>query len=289
VSVSGARARPLRRGAVLRTVLLCLVLTLGFALALFPVERLQGPVRGALASATGAEVALGEIRMGLGPTGPALRSRAVVLRWPASGELLEIADARVRPAWSLSWLRGRSAWHLDFSGEAGRIAGTLWPEGPAFSGRTDDLDLSALPRALVGDVPPLAGRLDATVSLYTSEAGVLHGELSLTAQDGTLFLPDTPVAIPYADLRASLSRASDGATTLRALRLEGPMLTLDGQGTLGAGLDAARAPLALDLTIHRIDPLLAPLLQTVGIRAQPGLESVLRITGTLERPVVVAR
>jgi type II secretion system protein N len=289
VSSPAAATRPPRRRRTLRTALLCVVLTAGFVLALFPVERLDGPLRSALARATGADVAVGELRLGLGPTGPALRSRELVLRWPGSGEILEIAHARVRPAWSLSWLGGQSAWHLDLSGEAGRVAGTLWPDGPSFSGRTDALDLGALPRSWVGDVPPLAGRLDAAIALVTSEAGIVHGELTLEAKDGSLLLPDTPILIPYADLQASLTRTANGAATLRTLHLEGPMLSLAGHGTLGPGLDAGRAPLDLDVTITRLDPGLAPLLQSFGIRAEPGRSSSLHITGTLARPVVRAR
>jgi type II secretion system protein N len=289
VSPSAAAPRASGRSRWLLLALLCVVLVLVFAAALFPVERLDGPVRVALSQATGAEVHLGALRMELSLAGPALGGRNLTLRWPATGERLEIDEARVRPSWSLSWLRGRPAWHLDLAGEAGQVVGTLWPEPPAFAGRASELDLSLLPRAWVGDVPPLVGRLDAAISLAAEGGGILHGDLLLTARDGSLFVPDSPLVIPYTDLRARLARAPDGAATLHDLHLDGPMLTVEGSGTLGPGADSSRAALDLLLTIQRIDPALAPLLQSLGVPAQPGRATGLHISGTPSRPVVVAR
>ena len=282
--------RPRPRWRVARTVVLCVLLVIGFSVALFPWDRLRGLAQQALASATGAEVRLAEVGLGFGLGGPALRARDVTLGWPGQGAALTLSEARVRPAWSLSWARGEPAWHLDLrSEEVGRVAGTLWPAGPAFAGRTEGLDVAALPASWVGEGQPVAGRLDADLDLRASRDGLLRGHVELHARDGSLLIPETPVAIPYTEFHATLSRADDGATTLRELRLLGPMLSLEGEGTLGPGRDLTRAPLAVQLTITHLDPALAPLLQPIGLRVTPGVATGLEISGTLDRPVIRSR
>lgn len=273
------------RGRTLAIFLACVVLTLLFVLWLFPYDRLGGFLTGQLQAATGAQVVIGSVETGLAG-GPALVAQELVLSWP-DGTEFTLERVAVRPALAFSWLRGAPALHVDLMSPAGHIVGTLWPGAPlAFDGSGTALDPAALPPALLGDdPPPIAGLLDADLELATSEAGILHGQLEFRSEDGSLLLPDPPIAIPYTALAGELSRDESGETTLHALTLEGPLLSLEGRGTLGASRHLELAPLSLDVTIRSVEPALEPLLAPLGISLDSNGETGLQITGTLSQPV----
>ena len=98
-------------------VVLAGVLLVGFFIHRgFPYDRLRAPIAAELSRAMGREVAIREV----GPTfqlaGPGLVAHDARVSW-GDGETLRIERAAVRPAWSLSWLRGkltgRSPWPWD--------------------------------------------------------------------------------------------------------------------------------------------------------------------------------
>ena len=139
------RPRVSRRLRSIGIPLACLVLVLVFLLVLFPYGRFRDVAVSRLAEATGASVSLDDLGGGLSIGGPALVATNLRFRWPDGGELL-LERARVRPAWSFSWLRGQPALHLKLKGPAGRAAGTV-RNGPdlGFAGRVRGVELSLLP------------------------------------------------------------------------------------------------------------------------------------------------
>ncbi len=266
----------------------CVVLTAAFVLALFPYDRIAGGLAAQLRRATGAAVQLRALEPGLSWAGPALVARDLELVWP-DGAALRFDQAWVRPAWSLSWLSARPALHLSLRSAAGQLDGTVWPEGPAFVGRVDRLDPGALPKAWTGGEPfPVLGLIDADIDLAPAARGPT-GTLAFTSRDGALQLPDVPIAIPYATLEGELERAEDGATTLHRFRLDGPMATLEGSGTLGAAARLGQGALALEVTLERVDPALVAMLVQLGVRLPAGGRTELQISGTPDRPVVRRR
>jgi type II secretion system protein N len=262
-----------------------MALTLAFALLLFPWSRFEGAVTRELAAATGARVEIGALETGLGWGGPALVTRELSLRWP-DGTRFDLDRAALRPAWSLSWLRGDAALHVDLlSAEMGHVVGTVWPAGgPAFDGTARELDLEALPRAWMGGRgAPVAGRVDADLDLAAPD-GRIRGHVRFDSRDGLLVLPDSPIAIPYTRLQGELERSQAGETTVHQLDLEGPMISLAGTGTLGAAPAFEHSPLDLEVTLRGVDQVLQGWIRPLGVSLDASGNGRFRVGGTIDRP-----
>jgi type II secretion system protein N len=280
----GAGGLEARRVAAIA--LACVLVTALFFALRFPYGRFRALLAAQLAAATGAVVDLGEISGGLGPSGLTLRAAPVVLRWPA-GERLELEAAALRPAWSLSWLRGRPALHVDLQGQAGEVSGTLWPGPPlAIAGRVRDLALEALPPDLLAYAEgfALTGRLDADADLATGDGGALGGELELEVRDGSASAPGAPIAVPFERLTAALSLEDGGLLRVRSAALEGPMVEGSAEGQLGPAPDWTQAPMDLRLDLRVADPSLRGVLAPLGIRLDGEGKGRLRLHGTLSAP-----
>lgn len=286
----GAEAGPERLPAWVRWGVLplaCLVLFLAFAHLQFPYARFREPVAQQLERATGARVEIAEMAGGLGLAGPHLEASQLALRWP-DGASLALDRARLRPAWSLSWLRGSPALHVDAQGPVGRADLTLWPGPPTqLEGELRALQVGRLPlAALGGGALPLEGELDAELALTNGRRGP-SGRVDFRARDGSLSSPELPLAIPYESVRGALTRADDGAVEVESFQLEGPLLSLSASGRIGPAASLDAAPLSLDVQISSLDPQIASALRPYGIRPEGGGQLALR--GTLGAPRVRSR
>jgi type II secretion system protein N len=265
-------------------------LTLAFALWMFPWSRFEGTLVRELSAATGARVQVAALETGLGWGGPALVARQMSLRWP-DGTALALDRAALRPAWSLSWLRGEPAVHVDLlSAEMGHVVGTVWPGGgPAFEGTARELDLEALPPAWTGGrSAPVAGRVDADVTV-AAPAGQVRGRIRFDSRDGLLVLPESPIAIPYTRLQGELERSEAGETTVHQLDLEGPVVSLAGTGTLGAAPAFERSPLDLEVSLRGVDRVIQGWIRPLGVNLDAQGNGTFRVRGTLDRPQLLSR
>lgn len=267
--------------------LACALLTAFFFVVRFPVDRFRGALVGPLGAATGAEVAIGGLSARPGIGGLTLVAAPLSLVWPG-GTRVAFERAALRPAWSLSWLRGRPALQLSLRAPSGRLDGTLWPADPlAFDGELADVALATLPPELLalGEGLALTGELDADVSLAQRD-GRLAGELELSVADGSFSAPGAPVAIPFETLEGSLGFGDTGAVEVRALRLEGPMLSGEASGEIGAGPYLQEAPLTLTGELRATDPSLRGLLEPLGLTPDAQGRVKLRIGGSLAAPEI---
>lgn len=282
----GDVTRPLPPGLIrIGLPLAALVLVVLFVLALFPYDRFREVVVAELARATGARVSMDAMSGGFSIGGPALRATNLRLRWPDRRELL-LDGVRLRPAWSLSWLRGRPAVHLDLRSGAGRLVGTAWPGAePAFAGRAEDVALGELPLQLVDGPVPIEGRIDAEIDLSSGPNGPV-GELRFESEQGSIALPQLPFAIPYETLQGVLEREPTGTLQVRSLALNGPMLSLQVAGSVAAGRRPEDSALDLTGDLQRVDPALHDVVRAFGIRLDSSGATALRISGTLGRPVL---
>jgi type II secretion system protein N len=283
---SGSGEAPLpRRLLTVGLPVAVLALVLLFLLLVFPYQRFREIAVARLAVATGASVTLDELDGGPSLGGPSLSATNLLLRWPDRRELL-LERARVRPAWSFSWLRGEPALHLKLRGPAGSAAGTVWP-GPdlAFAGRVRGVELSQLPLDHLVDPLPVLGRLDAELDLRTGPLGPT-GWIRFQCRDGSIALPQLPFDVPFEEAEGELERAESGLIELRALELEGPMLSLTAAGSVGASPAPAQGTLDLAGQLVVTDPGMRQMIQPYGIRFDPEGAAQIRISGTLSRPVL---
>ena len=260
-----------------------LALVVAFALFLFPWERLAPTVARQLSAAAGAEVALADVGLGVSLGGPVIEAEGVRVDWPDAS--LTLDHLRVRPAWSFSWFQGDPALHVDAAGSPGAIEGTVYVSG-GFDGRVEGLDLTALPPAwLPGGEAPLAGALDGDIDLSRGPAGPV-GTLAIDGSNGAIALATLPVAIPYDTLKGRFEADEAGRLTVEALHLEGPMLSVDVEGSVDGLARLASAPLDLRVVLRDVDPSFRSSLAAFGMALDGSGATELQISGTPSRPVV---
>ncbi len=260
-------------------------LTLFFVVAGFPYERLAPAAAARISAATGARVSIVDLGPTLGLLGLGIHAAGVRIAWP-DGSALELDDLRVRPAWSLAWLRGRPALAVSASGPLGRAEGTAIVAGePGFDGRVSDLDLSKLP--IAGFVPgaSIEGRGGAVGDVALGPAGV-RGSLALDAKDGSIALPNLPVALPYTTLRGDVKMTDAALLEISALELDGPLLALRVNGSVGRAAIAPASPLNLEVHVQAKDAAVRPLLAQAGLRVGDDGSADLRLTGTAAQPLL---
>jgi len=261
-----------------------LALTMLFVVARFPVDSLTPRVAALASAATGAQVEIGRLDAGLRSLLPALQASDVSVTTPG-GTRLRLDRARVRPAWSLSWLRGRPALAISLRAGESRVDGTvrLGP-APGFTGDLEKVDLRLLPASLLGDAGvTFDGRLDGTLDLQLGELGP-EGDVKLHAADGSLTLPGLPIGIPYQSIDAEATLGGDLLANLTSLAMDGPMLALHASGTVGRGPTPSLAPLALEGRLEVREPALRDLAASSGIALGPDGTADLAVSGTLDAP-----
>jgi type II secretion system protein N len=265
----------------------CALATLFFFAIRFPYDLFRDVMAVQLGALTGAEVELGEVRGGPGLAGLTLRAAPLALRWPGGGRL-ELTRASLRPAWSLSWLRGRPALHLDLDAPSGRVTGTVWPGPPlALSGTVRGLALEALPPEVLAAAQgfALTGRLDADADLSSGD-GALGGAVELDVRDGAASAPGSPISVPFERLTAALALDASGALRVESAVLEGPMVAGSAQGQLGPAPDPSQAPLDLRIDLRVADPSLRSMLAPLGVQLDREGKATLQLEGTLGAPVL---
>lgn len=261
-------------------VLAAVALLLALIAARFPYERLLPPLLAAASSATGAQIEVEGLRLGLGSGGPQLVARDLRLHWPATAALT-LAALHVRPAWSPAWLSGVPIWHVEAEGAPGAFQGVVASDRVA--GRWNAVDMEALPWVLLGSSAPLHGRISGKAKLVR-EDGAWRGSATLHGDGGSVDLPGLPVAIPFEALEANIE-VGPGLVTLSSGRIRGALVTASIVGTASPSADAFSSwPLVLDVEIEAVDPALRGYLIPLGIPvSSEGLARV-RVTGTLGSP-----
>jgi type II secretion system protein N len=251
----------------------------------FPWDSLRDLVASQASTVTGTRIAIAELGPGFTPLGPALEARGVTATLPG-GEALRLNRARVRPAWSLRWLRGDAALAVDLSAPEGRLRGTVYAGSePGFDGRIDELDLGRLP--LSGVAPDLAldGLATADVDVRSGERGP-EGRVELHAVEGSVGLPGLPVALPFQSLDAAATLGGDAQLRLERFALGGPMLSAEGEAVVASAPAFATAPLDATLHIEVHEAGVRPMVRNLGVRLDAGGRADVRLGGTLAAPTI---
>ncbi|NRA09195.1 MAG: type II secretion system protein GspN [Myxococcales bacterium] len=231
------------------------LLTLTLMYARFPYERLIPGAEMAFEEATGIGLRIGQIDPWPSLLGPGLSLGPLRVDLPV-GARLTLEEMRVRPAWSLSWLRGDATLALEFQDEffEGRVLLGLG-EPTALSGQFVDLDLSSLHPKMLAKGLAVDGFSDVDLDLVLGEAGT-EGRVRLNATQGSLRHPQLPMDLPFESIVAELQLGGDSWLTVESFEIDSPLLAGGLSGTVGpppgSQLDlrgefetkqAARAPL----------------------------------------------
>jgi type II secretion system protein N len=284
--MAAAVRREAEGGEVRRAIaigLACLVLTFFFFLVRFPYDVFRTALVGQLAAASGAQLEIDSLSGSLSLGGPVLVAEPVTMRWP-SGATAELTSAALRPAWSLSWLRGSPALHVDLEAPAGRLVGTVWPGEPlAFKGKVEELALEQLPPAVLdaGQGVALTGLLDADLDL-SFPGGIPAGELEIDLANGAFSAPGLPVSLPFERFQAALG-LGEGALQVTSASLSGPMIEGTAKGKIALTADPT---LDLAVELHVADPGVRGMIAPLGIRLDGEGRAKVQLRGTASNPLL---
>ncbi|MEE9609085.1 MAG: type II secretion system protein GspN [Myxococcota bacterium] len=247
----------------------------------FPYDRLADVVAAEASQSTPIQLRIAGMGPRLGLAGPGIELTGVRATW--EGETLMLDYARLRPAWSLAWLRGQPVVHAEVAGPMGDGWGTVGTDG-RWKADLRDVDLARMPLGRLWPGSDLTGRADASLDLRRVEEGV-QGALTFEARDGSLAAPGLPVAIPYDRLSGELEIGGDALVSVKAFQLEGPLVSAELSGSIGRARSFQAAPLRLQLRLTA-DPSLRAPLEQAGLRIGRDGSARLHISGTPSRPLV---
>jgi len=250
----------------------------------FPWDELGHRIASELHRQGGARVEFRQVEPRLHVLGPGIEASAVRAAFP-DGAVYAFERVGLRPAWSLAWLRGDPAFHVDLESAFGNARGTLVLG--ALGGFTGDLEAVAfrrLPLASWSELASLDGLVDARVDVHLNEEGPL-GDATITARDGSLAIAQFPVEIPFETLDAELRFGDDAFVAVEKLEFTGPMVNGAGTGSILRAPMFAQAPLRLEANLEAKANMRAAM-QQAGIRVDRGGMAKLRITGTVSSPNV---
>ncbi len=261
------------------------VLVLLFMLRGFPYDAIAHRITSALEPALGARLDIAEFEPTFGLTGPAMQARGVRASFPAA-KTLSLDRVLVRPAWSTVWFQGGRAFYVEIDSPNGAAMGVFESgERLSFDGSVQNLDLQQL--ALIDRLPSEAiggieGRMDATFSLQMGELGP-QGPMSFELHDGSLAIPNMPIALPYQKISGEIELGGDAFLTIESLTLEGPIASGTGSGTIAQAASFDLAPLQLEFKLN-VKPALASGARAAGLRVDRKGDTTVRITGTVSAP-----
>jgi type II secretion system protein N len=286
----GSRARrtalSLSRSARILVIALgCVLLTLVFIYRGFPYHRVSESLARSLSRSTGARVTVQALGPHLQLAGPGVEIIGVLITAP-DGTKWSIERARLRPAWSLSWLRLEPAVHTRVEIPGGVAEGIFTLAEPLdWQGRLQEVDLAQLPVASLWPGAAFSGTLEGRVDLHSSPVGP-DGIVRLEATDGTLSLPGLPAAVPFDQLTAALKLGDSFLFRIQSLRIQSPLFSATVKGSIGRGPNIAASTVDLQIQLTA-EPVVRPALKEADIRVSADGRATVRVGGTLAEPVIL--
>jgi type II secretion system protein N len=250
----------------------------------FPYDRLAEAIETRIERATGARVHLAELGPSLHLLGPGIAVTDVRVTHP-DGATFSFERVKIRPAWSLSWLRGDPALYIAMRSAAGEARGTLTlGAAPRWSGDLFDLDVGRLPAAALTPGASLTGRADASIDIALEADGPV-GSVRIVAREGSLEHPELLMALPFDALRGELRLGGEHRAEILSLDLESPLVTGSLKGVVGRSPQFETAPLRLEGSFT-VSPEIRSALNAQGAQLGSSGSGKFVVTGTPARLVV---
>ncbi|MCH2171263.1 type II secretion system protein GspN [Myxococcota bacterium] len=248
-----------------------------FILIGFPYGKLAAYVSAQLEAQTGTQVSIQDIRPYLHVLGPGIQASGI--HTVVDSYEIEIDHTSLRPAWSLSWLRADPALQTHIETSAGDIEGTVTlGKKMGFDGFVELRDVGALPleRWWPGFDLEGEGRIEIDARL---DADGPDGTIEFDVVQGSIGLPDLPVAIPFDEIRGRLTMGGDHWTLVEEFSLSGPVIDAEVSGQVARGPSLEQAPVSIDIQVSA-EPSLHPALASAGILMGGDGSALIQVTGT---------
>lgn len=250
----------------------------------FPFDKLGNRIATEIQRTSGVRVEFRKLSPRLRFAGPGIEASAVRATFPG-GDAFAFERVQLRPAWSLSWLRGDPAVYAEVTSAFGNAEGMLVLGGSTgWYGDLESVAVGRLPLAKLITLATLDGLVDARIDVRMGEEGP-EGEASFVAKNGSLGISRFPVEIPFETLTAELRFGDDAFVAIQRFDLEGPMVS---GAITGSVLRAARfeqAPLRLEANLETKANVRSAM-KGAGIRLDRNGTAKVRITGTVSQPNV---
>jgi len=173
----------------------------------FPYDKLGVLIANRIEQSHGIHLAIGDVGPALQLAGPALEGTQLRVTFPDRSPQ-QIDRALVRPAWSLSWLTGEPAFHVELESPSGKADGTLrWNGGASWVGNIRDARPELPPIADWIPIGGLEGTLEATLDVSMAETG-LEGLVEFEIRDGSFSIPGFSGPLPFEDPARCRSKTS---------------------------------------------------------------------------------
>ena len=126
--------------------------------------------------------------------------------------------------------------------------------------------------------------MDATFDVQMA-APVPEGTVHFEMREGSVSIPNMPVALPFQTISGNLELGGDAYLTLETLALEGPIVTGSGSGTIAMADSFALAPVQMEFKLN-VKPALAGGVRAAGLRVDRKGDTTVRINGTVQAPSI---
>ncbi len=260
------------------------LLTAFFLIRGFPYDKLGELIANRIERNHGIHLAVGDVGPALQLAGLALEGTQLRVTFPDRSPQ-QIDRALIRPAWSLSWLTGEPALHVELESRSGRADGTLrWNAVTSWVGTIRDARPELPPIADWIPTGGLEGRLEATLDVSVGELG-LEGLVEFQIRDGSISLPGLTSPLPFESLTAAVRLGGDAYAKLTSLSFEGPLASGSGSGKIGRAERLEQAPIGFEFQLD-IKPGLSRAVSDAGVKVNPGGDAVAKISGTVAKPKI---
>jgi type II secretion system protein N len=249
----------------------------------FPYDKLGELIANQIEQSHGIHLAIGDVSPTLQLAGLALEGTLLQATFPEQSPQ-QIDRALVRPAWSLSWLTGEPAFHVELESPSGRADGTLrWNGDASWVGTIRDARPELPPIADWIPIGGLEGSLEATLDVSMGETG-LEGLVEFEIRDGSITMPGFSGPLPFESLTGAVSLGGDAYAKVTSLSFEGPSASGSGSGKIGRAEQLEQAPIGFEFQLE-IKPELARAVQG-GVKINPGGDALAKISGTVAEPKI---
>jgi len=250
----------------------------------FPYDKLGVLIANRIEQSHGIHLAVGDVGPALQLAGPALEGTQLRVTFPDRSPQ-QIDRALVRPAWSLSWLTGEPAFHVELESPSGKADGTLrWNGGASWVGNIRDARPELPPIADWIPIGGLEGTLEATLDVSMAETG-LEGLVEFEIRDGSFSIPGFSGPLPFEDLTGAVSLGGDAYARLTSLSFQGPAASGSGSGKIGRAERLEQAPIGFEFQLD-IKPEIVRSVQGGGVKIKKNGSALAKISGTVAEPKI---